>query len=590
MKLNFLKIKTIKTKITLIVILLFIFISLIISFFTFKKFTNDYQIFLAQKESVITDFISKELESDLFERFNGLNKVTRSFENDKFGPSYAQEILENRPILDSYFNAGLFITDKNGITIASTMKTIKRIGVDYSDRDYIKTILFKNIFSLSTPIIGRVIKQPIITMGTPIHGTNGKVIGALVGVIDLSRDNFISHMLKSYSKNNSKLHILFPEVNLELSLISNNVRLDEISNPKKFKPNVDDSFKIQNNELLTYKKLPQFNWVIMTKIPTFIVFEPLKQLRSWLIIRLILGILGISTMIWWVLRWQLNSITTITREIDNITNSDDDFNLLTEIKKDEIGGLVNKFNELLIRKNNLQAQLIQSDRMSVMGQLAAGVAHEINNPLTYINLNLREAQQLISEANSNQNIQDALNRINDAFVGIDRVNKIVKGLSTFTRIETSDISIIDIKKPIEIALSLVKNKIKYLSKIDDDNIHSGYVLANEGQLAQVFLNILLNASQSLKVEAYENNLIIINTKHDESSIYINIIDNGIGIEKINLERIFDPFYTTKASGVGSGLGLTISKNIIRNFNGEIFIKSELGFGTEVTVKLPLQKK
>jgi signal transduction histidine kinase/GAF domain-containing protein len=232
----------------------------------------------------------------------------------------------------------------------------------------------------------------------------------------------------------------------------------------------------------------------------------------------------------------------------------------------------------ITEKKNIQAQLVQSDRMASMGMLAAGVAHEINNPLAYTLLNLEEAQEELSAGN-------AKDRIKDAIGGIERVSKIVHGIKAFSRPESLEISLFDVHRPIEAALNMAANIIKYKAKIIKEYNPSLVVLSNEGQLAQVFLNLIINAAHAIPDGDIENNFITIRSWKDNNFIYISFTDTGSGIDEKILEKIFNPFFTTKPSGVGSGLGLAISRKIIFEMGGEIYAHSSAPKGTTMTIKL-----
>ena len=228
----------------------------------------------------------------------------------------------------------------------------------------------------------------------------------------------------------------------------------------------------------------------------------------------------------------------------------------------------------------LQAQIDQSEKLAVIGQIAAGVAHEIGNPLTSISSLVQILQR---------KSQDSF--MNEQFVNIkeniDRITKIVRELVDFSRppsYETSDQDVTDV---IKTALGIVKYD-KRVRKVDFEtdlktNLPNVNIAAD--QLLQVFVNILINALDAID----GNGMIMVKSNYDSKNIYIELSDDGCGIDEITSEKIFDPFFTTKEVGKGTGLGLSVSYGIIKRFNGEIIVKSKLNEGSTFTVVLPIHK-
>lgn len=237
-------------------------------------------------------------------------------------------------------------------------------------------------------------------------------------------------------------------------------------------------------------------------------------------------------------------------------------------------------------KKQSEAILIQSDRLASMGMLVAGVAHEINNPLAYTMLNLEEAGEVFQELPTTPETRDAEERIKDALGGIERVAKIVQGLKIFSRAENTEFINVNLNQTLEVALNMAKSEIKYKAQIEKKFEDSLLVYGNEGQLAQVFLNLIINAAHAIQEGDVEHNTISIETSSDENDIFATVTDTGSGIDEKHLNKIFDPFFTTKAAGKGTGLGLAISNSIIKNHGGRIDVKSILGKGTTMTVVLP----
>jgi PAS domain S-box-containing protein len=244
-------------------------------------------------------------------------------------------------------------------------------------------------------------------------------------------------------------------------------------------------------------------------------------------------------------------------------------------------------------------QLMQSDKLAAIGTLAAGVAHEINNPMGYISSNLntmgkyvKKTQDYINGTDDqrkndkesiNEIITDFKDAIEESLEGADRVKKIVADLKSFSRVDRAEKGYANINTGLKSTLNIVWNELKYKCTVEKDlgELPELYCIAN--QINQVFMNLLMNAGQAIK----ESGTISLKTRADQGNIHVSIKDNGSGIPKKNLERIFEPFFTTKEVGSGTGLGLSLAYDIIQKHGGDIDVKSEVGIGTEFIITLPL---
>jgi len=229
----------------------------------------------------------------------------------------------------------------------------------------------------------------------------------------------------------------------------------------------------------------------------------------------------------------------------------------------------------LEEKEKLQKQLLQADKLATIGELAAGTAHQINNPLGNISL----YTQMLLKNTKDDNTKDKLMIIDDE---VNRAASIVKGLLDFARQSELKLSRIDINKEIEKVLSILNPQLNDI-KVTTDLGSLPPVLADSGQIQQVIMNLFRNSIQSIT----ENGEIMVKTASNQDHVEISISDNGCGIPRKNLDKIFDPFFTTKEQGKGTGLGLSICYGIIKRHNGSIEVQSEIGNGTVFTIKLPV---
>jgi len=238
------------------------------------------------------------------------------------------------------------------------------------------------------------------------------------------------------------------------------------------------------------------------------------------------------------------------------------------------------------RRAMSEAQMLKSGRLVSIGTLAAGVAHEINNPLAYVMGNLqyitRELKTLVDDPAELRQILD------EASLGAERIRIIMRDLRLFSRADDEEHrAALDIHRALDSAVNLTRNEVSHRAQLFKDYGKTPPVLGNEARLSQVFVNLLINAAQAIPEGRSTRNEIRIRTGHELGMAYVEIKDTGGGISKENLDRIFDPFYTTKDVGEGTGLGLSICQGLIDAMDGEIHVESQEGMGTIVRVTMPL---
>ncbi len=237
-----------------------------------------------------------------------------------------------------------------------------------------------------------------------------------------------------------------------------------------------------------------------------------------------------------------------------------------------------------------QQQLIFADRMASVGTLAAGVAHEINNPLTYVAANVDTAIEEIralAGGSASGRLKDLEEMLMEAREGAARITKIVRGLKTFSRLDEERRGPTDLAPVLEISINMAFNEIRHRGRLVKDYGKVPLVDADDARLGQVFVNLLVNAAQALPPGNADANEIRIATSTDaDGNAVIEVRDTGLGIPPAVLARIFDPFFTTKPVGVGTGLGLAICHNIVTGMGGRISAESVIDRGSTFRVVLP----
>jgi PAS domain S-box-containing protein len=251
---------------------------------------------------------------------------------------------------------------------------------------------------------------------------------------------------------------------------------------------------------------------------------------------------------------------------------------------DELYNQREELQTTLTELHHAQDQLVESEKMASLGILSAGIAHEINNPLNFIQGGVISIESYIND-NIENHLEPMLPMIQGVYTGVERVSKIVTSLNHFSRHNDSVNEWCDIHNIIDNCLIMLQNQLKFKIEIVKNYTNDSYsLLGNEGKLHQAFLNILSNAQQAIA----DVGVIAITTKKEKNSLIISISDTGIGIKPENLSLIYNPFFTTKDPGKGTGLGLSITYNIIKEHKGKIDYTSVVEKGTTAIVTLPVQ--
>jgi PAS domain S-box-containing protein len=244
------------------------------------------------------------------------------------------------------------------------------------------------------------------------------------------------------------------------------------------------------------------------------------------------------------------------------------------------------FGRDVSERKRMQAELMRADRMAMIGTLATGVAHEVNNPLTYVLVHLRRLRALlpamIPQAGDRARVEQL---VSEALDGSERVARIVRDLLSFARPGGDEGQAVEVAGVLDSVILLARSSLEQRVRVERRYEVVPPAHADAARLAQVFLNLVLNAVQAFSADAPARNQIVASVRGDRSWIEIEIADNGPGIAGQDLQRVFDPFFTTKPPGSGTGLGLTISRAIVEAFGGELTLRSEEGSGARAIVRL-----
>ncbi|MEK6583809.1 MAG: ATP-binding protein, partial [Nitrospirota bacterium] len=306
--------------------------------------------------------------------------------------------------------------------------------------------------------------------------------------------------------------------------------------------------------------------------------------------------------------------------ITELSQLNEDLEERVKNRTDELRVARDSSEEALKKLQQTQAQLVQNDKMASVGQLSAGIAHEINNPTGFVLSNLKTLEEYINDIRCLiteydtllqrcigisdedvscivKNIEEFKQKIDVVFLlhdiaqifketqdGMRRISKIVRDMKEFSHAGSDKPEYTDVNKGLESTLNIVWNEIKYKAEVKTLYGDIPQVLCYSQQLNQVFMNILVNAAHAIEGKG----VITLRTFSENGNVVIEISDTGKGISPEHLSRIFEPFFTTKPVGMGTGLGLSVAYAIIKKHNGEITVDSKVGAGTRFQVCIPVE--
>ncbi len=355
---------------------------------------------------------------------------------------------------------------------------------------------------------------------------------------------------------------------------------------------------VQNPPFIETTMSVTSNWYLVTRKSKFLVFKGLLHfLEQIFLADFIIGVLLLFVAIL-LSRRITGPIHDLIKAANKISKGElqqpvnvkardeikilaDEFEVMRQKLLESYTSLESKIEQRTRELKEAQFQISHQEKMASLGLMAAGVAHEIGNPLTSIS----SMAQIIKRKVDNPQIGEYINTI---LKNIERISKIVRELVDFARPSSYETAMVDVNEIIRNAINIVKydrraKQIKLEMDLNPD-LPSIYLVAD--QLLQVFINILINAVDAIPEG---QGMIRIRSFHQDGRVFIHFEDNGIGIPKEHLNKIFEPFFTTKQVGKGTGLGLSVSYGIIKNFNGEIRVQSEVNKGSVFIIEIPVKQ-
>ena len=344
-----------------------------------------------------------------------------------------------------------------------------------------------------------------------------------------------------------------------------------------------------------YGQIPIVDWGVVVEQPLIDAYEGVQRMTYRLNLILIFILIIITIIGATIILKFIKPVEELEKGVKSVKKGDLDY-VIPKQGNDEIGIVVDAFNDMTLeikKKRENESLAMLAEKRAAIGTLAAGVAHEINNPMNNLGFYATDLMDRLKEEDINKLYEEG---ILDEYLQIireqiERCSDITQNLLSFSRETEVNIKPIDICKIVLDVLKLLDHRLKGqgISVSTYFKNPQVFILGDKSQMQQVVLNIITNAVDEMRDKGNLKIIVYEEDKNQENFVVLKVIDDGQGIKKEVMARIFDPFYTTKPIGEGTGLGLSISQGIIEKMRGTIHIESEYGYGAEIIIKLPRVK-
>jgi signal transduction histidine kinase/ActR/RegA family two-component response regulator len=464
------------------------------------------------------------------------------------------------------FTEGVYLLNEQGKVLWSEPPNQDLLETVFHDHEQI----FKKIGNPPAEaafVVTGALPDAEILVSSPLTDVEGRMVGALVGAIPVSHPA-IARMLQRN-----------PPGSGTAQLVDESRRVIASTDPKRQLQPYPHSSSTMDVIVATGPVAPMA-WTVAVDQNAAEALAGIESLKTLLTAFGIVFTLIAMASLLFILRSFTRPVEVLTEAARRIGDGDLSGGFTLD-RDDEIGILGKTLDDMKTKLKSSYELLLQSEKMALMGQVVAGIAHELNNPLTIVIGNV----QLLMMREVNQRNLQSLSRIRD---GAERASKIVKNLLTFARQEKPERKPTDINAVLRKTLELRAYELK-VSNIEVSTefaLELPETMADPHQLQQVFLNLIVNAEHAM-LTSHGKGLLRLSTRAEGGKILIFFSDDGPGIPKENIRRVFEPFFTTKAVGKGTGLGLSICQGIVDEHGGRIDVESTIGRGATFVIELPV---
>lgn len=715
---------SLKTKATLFTLCVFLICLWSLFFYAGRILQKDLSKHLGTQQLSTASIVASAISDELKERFAELHESARICAPLMSSPAALQKSLDMQSVLGYLFNGGIIITDSTGTAIASLPKEAGRVGVYYGHDKWVIDAL-EGRSSISPPLMGKMLKTPVVALIVPVTNSEGEVVGSLGGVIQVAKGNFLDSIASHSYGNSGNFMLVAPRHRLIVTSSDKRRVLEELP-PPGVNPVIDralgqdgGAYTLVNPHgvkvLLATTTVPLADWQVVVSLPTREAFAPIRHIQRRLLLATLFTTFLAGVLTWWMLKRQLSPLENTIDILTDITESGQPSQLLPVVRRDEVGELISSFNRLLEKllqrevalresdqtlriildttldgylqvhpqgrlldanatycrfsgytreellgmkisdlstvrneqeiavlhkqiatsggqifesqhrrkdgsvwnveiskachehengpifaflrditeRKQLEQAKLTSQKLESLGMLTRGIAHDFNNILMAIEGNAYLASKRIGAEHP------AANHIDMIFKASARAGDLVRRIMAFSRPSEVGQTVVNLNDLMDEVFHLLRPTIPasiLLQKTTTET--TPCVLANEGQIHEVIVNLVTNAAHAIGRQAgsidFRLEPVTVNEDFAQSFPWIKagdfvrltITDSGAGMDEATLERIFDAFFTTKPVGEGTGLGLSIVHGIMKSHRGAITVKSALGEGSSFSLYFP----
>ncbi len=584
--------RSLKTRVALSTLLIFVVSMWSLSFYASRMLRADMENLLGEQQLTVAEHVAVEINGELDDRLGALATVAGKITPAVLGNTAdLQEFLEHRNrVLVGLFNGGVIAYRRDGTAIAEVPFTAERIGVNYLDVETVAAALKKGKSTIGRPVIGRKLHVPLFTMVVPILDNQGGVIGALGGVVDLEKPNFIDRItVGGYGRTGGFL-LIAPQYRLVVTATDKSRIMQTLPAPGVNSQidryiQGDEGTAIYRNavgvEILnSVKAIPAAGWYLAANLPTDEAFAPIYAMQRRMLLATILLTLLAGCLTWWMLRHQLSPLHAAANTLAEWSHTNQPPQPLTIQRPDEIGRLIAGFNGLLETLGQREAALCTAlheieQKEHAKSRFLAATSHDLRQPLYAAQLlldslssTLADPQQIASAKKVRQSLK-SISRQLRLFLDMFRMEG---AQSPPDKQEIS--SIVLFEEIAEIYAPIARQaKVRLL-------FHPGeFVLHSDGHLLSRLLGNLIDNA----IKFSPGGTVLVCARRAARGYKIQVRDNGQGIAADHHDAIFDDFFqignSERNPDAGYGLGLAIVNRIVRLLNGKLHLTSATGRGS-----------
>jgi diguanylate cyclase (GGDEF)-like protein/PAS domain S-box-containing protein len=388
MSLPLFQLRSLKTRVTLFTLAIFLVSIWLLAIYASRVLREDMQRLLGEQQLSTVSYVAAQIDGELKDRISALELIAGAIDERLLNnPAALQKFLEQRFVLHSNFNAGTFITRSDGTAIADVPLSTERIGVNYMDRDHVAAALKEGRSSVSKPAMGKKLNTPVIAMAAPIRDAQGKVIGALVGVINLSKPSFLDKLTGNiYGKTGGYL-LVAPQLRLMITATDKRRIMETLPAPgvnslvDAFIRGYEGSGVTVNplgvEVLVSAKGIPVAGWYVAVALPVDEAFAPIHAMQRRMLLATLFLTLLAAALTWWMLRRQLEPMLATAKTLATLADTHQFHAVLPITSQDEIGDLVGGFNRLLEALGNREEALAEAlDRLQKIATHVPGIVFQ----------------------------------------------------------------------------------------------------------------------------------------------------------------------------------------------------------------------